>query len=377
MKAVIAIDSFKGSLSSYEAGEAAARGIRRVYDDAETCVMPIADGGEGTVDALVRGMNGKLRRVSVKNPLGCEIVAEYGIVGKTAVVEIAAAAGIALLKREELNPKIATTYGVGEMIKDAIKNGCRDFIIGLGGSATNDGGVGMLTALGYEFTDLDGKPIPFGASGLDVLEKIDDKNALPELKECRFNIACDVTNSLCGEFGCSRVFGRQKGAGEKDIEEMDVALARYGALTEQKYKDADMSAKGTGAAGGLGFAFMAYLGGSLCSGIELVLDKLGLEEEIKNADLVITGEGRIDSQTVMGKAPSGIARLAKKYGKPVIAFAGSVARDSRECNRHGIDAIFPILRTVSTLDEAMDTENAKMNLEDTAEQVVRLWKLCR
>lgn len=377
MKVVIAIDSFKGSISSFEAGNSAALGIKRVCPDAEICVMPIADGGEGTVEALVEGMKGKIRQVTVKDSLGRNITAAYGIVGDTAVIEMSAAAGIFLLNKSELNPMHTTTYGVGEMIKDAIMNGCRDFIIGIGGSATNDGGVGMLQALGFEFLDGNGKAVPFGAKGVGMIEKITDDKALPELKECNFNIACDVTNPLCGKLGCSAVYGPQKGATEGDIKVMDKALAHYGELTSQKYKNADMNAAGAGAAGGLGFAFMAYLGGKLQSGIELILDKIGIEEKISGADLVITGEGRIDSQTVMGKAPIGIARLAKKHGKDVIAFAGCVTRDSNVCNSHGIDAIFPILRSVSTLEEAMDAENAKMNMADTAEQAVRLWQLGR
>lgn len=377
MKVVIAIDSFKASLSSLEAGNSAAAGIRRVTSDADISVLPIADGGEGTVEALAYGMKGEIKEVTVCGPLGKSVVAKYGIAGKTAIIEMSAAAGIFLLEREELNPTITTTYGVGEMIKDAIKSGCREFIIGIGGSATNDGGAGMLSALGFEFLDKDGNAVSFGAKGVGMIERITDDKALPELKDCKFNIACDVTNPLCGERGCSAVYGPQKGATEEDVRVMDKALAHYGELTRRKYPHADMNAAGAGAAGGLGFAFMVYLGGKLGSGIELVLDRIGIEEKIKVADLVITGEGRIDSQTVMGKAPIGIARLAKKHGKDVIAFAGCVTRDSNVCNSHGIDAIFPILRSVSTLDEAMDAENAKMNMADTAEQAFRLWKLSR
>lgn len=377
MKFVIAIDSFKGSISSLEAGNAAADGIRRVLADADISVMPIADGGEGTVEALVSGMNGEFREVEVTGPLGGKVVAKYGIAGETAIMEMSAAAGIFLVERSKLNPNEATTYGVGEMIRDAVSNGCRDFIMGIGGSATNDGGVGMLQALGFEFLDEDGNPVPYGAKGVGKIKKIDDSKVIPELKDCRFNIACDVTNPLCGERGCSAVFAPQKGATAEDIPVMDKALERYGRLTMEKYENADINAPGAGAAGGLGFAFMSYLGGKLGSGIELILGKIGIEDKMKDADLVITGEGRIDSQTVMGKAPSGIANLAKKYGKDVIAFAGCVTRDSNVCNSHGIDAIFPILRVAQTLDEAMNTENAKMNMTDTAEQAVRLWMLGR
>ncbi len=375
MKIVIAIDSFKGSMTSVEAGNAAKDGIKRCCTDAEIKVMPIADGGEGTVSSLVEGMGGQLHNVSVKNPLGRQIVAEYGIVNNIAIIEMAAAAGIALLDKNELNPMIATTYGVGELIKDAISKGCRDFVIGIGGSATNDGGVGMLMALGFEFFDKNGKQIAFGAQGLGEIAEIKDEDALKELKECTFNIACDVKNPLCGENGCSAIFSPQKGAKQEEIGIMDKGMKNYAEVTAQKYKMADMNYPGAGAAGGLGFAFMAYLGGKLQSGIELILDKIEMEEIIKGADLVITGEGKIDSQTIMGKAPIGIAKLAKRYNKPVIAFSGCVTRDANICNKHGIDAIFPIIRTACSLDDAMDKNNAMANIKDCAEQVIRLYML--
>ncbi len=375
MKITVAIDSFKGSMTSIEAGEAAREGILRVYKDAEVEIKPIADGGEGTVDALVLGLGGKYKTVKVKNPLGATIEAKYGIVGETAIMEMAAASGIALIKREELNPMITTTYGVGEMIKDAILNGCRSFVIGIGGSATNDGGTGMLSALGFEFFKADGTKIANGACELDKIEKIVDTNVIKELKECTFNIACDVTNPLCGEFGASRIFGPQKGASDSDVLIMDKSLEHFGRLTMEKYADADMNYKGAGAAGGLGFAFLSYLGGKLKSGISLILDEIGLEDSIKGSDLVITGEGRIDAQTVMGKAPAGVAGLAKKHNKPVVAFAGGVTKDARVCNSHGIDALFPIVRGITTLESAMDNKNARENMSDTVEQVMRLYKL--
>ncbi len=362
-------------MSSLEAGRAAKDGIKKVFPKAICDVLPIADGGEGTVQALIEGMGGDIQRVTVKNPLGRDIVAEYGIVNKTAIIEMAVASGIALLGREELNPMETTTYGVGQLIKDAILKNCRDFIIGIGGSATNDGGVGMLKALGFKFKDKDGKEIGYGAKELGRITEIDDLLVIPELKECKFNIACDVTNPLCGENGCSKIFAPQKGANEREIMVMDKGMKKYGELTMNKYKNADMNFPGAGAAGGLGFAFMAYLKGELKSGIELILDKIGIEEYIKDADLVITGEGRIDSQTAMGKAPVGIAELAKKYNKNVFAFCGSATRDAGVCNERGIDGIFPIVRGVCTLDEAMDTENAKANMRETVEQVMRLYKI--
>ena len=223
MKIVTAIDSFKGSMTSMEAGQAAAEGIQRVDVDAEVIVRPLADGGEGTVEALVSGMNGTLQKVQVTGPLGEPVICEYGIIEstKTAVIEMAGAAGITLVSDEERNPLNTTTYGVGEVIRDAIDKGCRRFLVGIGGSATNDGGVGMLQALGYGFLDKDGNQVPFGAKGLKVLEEITDTYVLPELKECKFKIACDVTNALCGEQGCSAVFGPQKGATPEMICQMD------------------------------------------------------------------------------------------------------------------------------------------------------------
>ncbi len=372
MKVVIAIDSFKGSITSYQAGNAAKEGVLRVKPNAEVTVSPIADGGEGTVNALVSGMGGVFKKVTVHNPLMREITAEYGIIGKTAIIEMAASSGIALISREELDPMETTTYGVGEMIKDAINSGCDEFIIGIGGSATNDGGVGMLQALGFKFSDADGKEVPFGAKALGKIEKIDVSGVSQQIKNSKFNIACDVKNPLCGQNGCSAVFGPQKGATVETVEIMDRDMAHFAAVTKEKYPHANPDFEGSGAAGGLGFAFMTYLGGVLKKGIDLILEKTELEEKIKSADLVITGEGRLDSQTVMGKAPIGVAKLGKKYLKPVLAFSGCVTRDAGVCNSHGIDAFFPVVRGAVSLDEAMDTENAKKNLADTVEQAIRL-----
>ena len=374
MKFVIAIDSFKGSMTSIEAGDAVKRGILRCFPDSENIVLPVADGGEGTVEALVAGLGGTIKVVTVSNPLMKKIKAQYGMIGSTAVMEMAAAAGIALLDKSELNPMNTTTYGVGEMIKDAIASGCREFIIGIGGSATNDGGTGMLHALGFSFLDADGNPIPYGAKGLSNIKVIRDEDALPELKECTFHIACDVTNPLCGELGCSEIFAPQKGASLEDVKVMDAAMKNYAEVTMTKYKTASPEYPGAGAAG-LGFAFMAYLGGKLTSGVDLILSKINIEQYIKDADLVITGEGKMDGQSFMGKAPVGIAKIAKKYGKGVIAFAGSVAKEANTCNAHGIDAVFPILRGVCTLEEAMDNDTARQNIADTVEQVMRVLRL--
>ena len=266
---------------------------------------------------------------------------------------------------------------MGEVIRDAIEKGCRRFIVGIGGSATNDGGIGMLQALGYGFLNKDGQQVPFGAIGLKELETITDTYVLPELAECEFKIACDVTNPLCGENGCSAVYGPQKGANPSMIMEMDKWLRYYAALAREKFPKADPNEPGTGAAGGLGFAFLTFTNAVLESGIKIVLEETNLESYVKGADVVVTGEGRLDFQTAMGKAPVGVAGLAKKFDIPVLAFAGSVTKDATECNKNGIDAFFPILRGISTLEEAMKPENAKQNLTDTAEQAFRLFNICR
>lgn len=374
VKTVIAMDSFKGSLSSNMAADAVENGIKKAIPNAICQKFPIADGGEGTVVALTQGLSGEFREITVKDPLSRQILARYGLINekKTAVIEMSAAAGITLVPQEERNPMVTTTYGVGEMILDAINIGCRDFIIGIGGSATNDAGVGMFSALGFEFADKNGRQVPLGALGLRDVCKISDQNADKRLKECNFRVACDVTNPLCGDLGCSAVYGPQKGADKDSIALMDSWLENFAALAKKYNENADKDLPGAGAAGGMGFAFTAFLGGKLMSGIDLVMDVVGIEEKIKGCDLVICGEGRLDSQSAMGKAPSGVARIAKKYNKTVIALSGCTAKDAGVCNKHGIDAFFSILPNVCTLDEALDVQNAYMNLSNTAEQVIRL-----
>ena len=374
MKIVVAIDSFKGSLSSLQAGNAVKEAICRLDGNAEVLVKPLADGGEGTVEALSETSNSETVELKVNGPLLNPVIAKYCILKNTntAVIEMASASGITLISSEERNPLETTTFGVGELIKNAIKKGCRRFIIGIGGSATNDGGTGMLTALGYEFTDKNDNPISLGAKGLKNLYKIKADRVMPELKECHFNIACDVTNPLCGENGCSAVFGPQKGATPEMIQDMDAWLENYAELAKTISSKADKTYAGAGAAGGLGFAFLAFTNATLKSGIEIVLEEIDIEADIKNADIVVTGEGRLDSQTVMGKAPIGVAKLAKKYNKKVIAFSGCVTDDAEICNAHGIDAFFPVLRGVTTLEEALDTDNAYKNISATAYQVFRL-----
>lgn len=372
MKVLIAIDSFKGSLSSLEAAYAIQEGIYNADSHTDVCIRPLADGGEGTAQALTQGMHGHMETATVTGPLGDPVEADYGIIGDTAVIEMAAAAGITLVPAGRRNPLYTTTYGVGQLILDAMEKGCRHFIIGIGGSATNDCGVGMLQALGFGFSDHNGKPVSFGAAGVKDIAAIDNSHVSPLLSRCDFRIACDVTNPLCGENGCSSVYGPQKGADPAMITRMDAWLSAFATLTKAQYPNADPSMPGAGAAGGLGFAFSAYLGATLQSGISIVLEETQMEAAIKEADLIVTGEGRLDGQTVMGKAPVGIATLAQKHHKKVIAFCGCAADDASLCNAHGIDAYFPILQRPVSLEEAMEPVIAAENLKKTAEQVFRL-----
>ena len=373
MNIVIAIDSFKGSMTSMEAGKSAAEGIRRVYPDAQIQVRPLADGGEGTVEALTAGLGGKLVTIPVTGPAGLLVDCPYGIVEetKTAIIEMSGAAGITQVTEAQRNPLHTTTYGVGEVIKDAIHKGCRRFIVGIGGSATNDGGLGMLQALGFDMLDASGQPVSMFGKGLADLAQISTDHVSPELADCTFRIACDVTNPLCGEHGCSAVFGPQKGATPEIVQQMDGWLSAYAALAKNSFPKANPNHAGAGAAGGLGFAFLTFFNATLESGVKIVLEETRLSDYVKDADIVLTGEGRLDGQTVMGKAPIGVAQTAKGHGCTVLGFSGSVAKDASACNEKGIDAFFPILRGVSTLEEAMDTEKARQNMADTVEQVFR------
>lgn len=373
MNIVIAMDSMKGSLSSVAAGSAAASGIRRVLPDATIRVFPAADGGEGTTEALVTGCGGTYRSVQVSDPLGRKIHAQYGILPDgTAVIEMAAASGLALLSSAERNPLHTTSAGFGEMIADAIRQGSRSLLLGIGGSATNDGGVGCLRALGFSFTDADGAEISSGAAGLSALRHIRCDAAMPVLADCDIRVACDVTNPLCGQNGCSVVFGPQKGADADMAWNMDDAMRHYAQTVTRTLPDSNPEFPGAGAAGGLGFALRSFLGAKLEPGIGLVMRKTGLAAAISDADFVITGEGCLDAQTVMGKVPAGIAGAARQSGRPVIAFCGVAGENARLCNDCGIDAFFPILRTVCTAEQAMQPDNAARNLADTAEQAFRL-----
>lgn len=374
MKVVIAVDSFKGSLSSMEAGRAARAGILAARPDASVTIKPLADGGEGTADALIEGLGGSKIDISVTGPMGQPVQACYGYLdaSSTAVIEMAAAAGITLVAPEERNPLIASTYGVGEMILDAAARGCRDFIIGIGGSVTNDGGIGMLKALGFRFLDKDGRDAGEGGQALGKIMSVDTGGRNPLLTGCRFQVACDVTNPLCGKNGATYIYGPQKGVTEDLLEQLDADMAHYAAVTAEALGSGHAVAKGAGAAGGLGFAFLSYLGAVLTPGVDLILDAVGLREELADADIVVTGEGRLDAQTAMGKAPAGVARLAKAYGIKVIAFAGSVAKGASACNEAGIDAFFPVIRGVTTLEEAMKPDTARENMTAAVEQVFRL-----
>lgn len=374
MKVVVAIDSLKGSLSSIEAGNTIKSAILSVKPDASVIVKPLADGGEGTTDAFIEGLGGEKTELSVTGPLGAPVNAYYGYLPQTntAIMEMASAAGITLIPENEKNPLLATTYGVGEMIRHAIGKGCRNFIIGIGGSATNDGGIGMLKALGYSFLDENGQDVGEGGQALSKVMSIDASHICPELSECNFQVACDVNNPLCGSNGATYIYGPQKGVTEEMKEELDRGMAHFAQITERVLNNHFSEAEGAGAAGGLGFALLSYLNARLTPGIELILEAIELEKEVQDADIVITGEGRLDHQTAMGKAPVGVARLAKKYGARVIAFAGSVTKDADACNDAGIDAFFPIVRGVTTLEEAMKPDNARANMAATVEQVFRL-----
>ncbi|RVU55087.1 glycerate kinase [Anaerosphaera multitolerans] len=374
MKVLIAMDSFKGSLSSIEAGNAVRRGIERLNrSDIEVKVRQIADGGEGTMETLVEELKGEYVTLDVTGPLGQRVSGRYGIIqNNVAVVEIAQAAGITLTDSGKLDPLNATTYGVGEMIRDAVDRGCRDFIVGLGGSATVDGGTGMLKALGYKFLKKDGSSISKGIKELDLIESISCDEVPNEIRECTFKIASDVNNFLLGKEGAIAVFGPQKGVKKEEVKLFESKMTRFAEKTVEYLGIDNRNLAGAGAAGGLGFAFCSYLNSNISSGIEIILNILNLESDIKNSDIVITGEGKLDGQTAMGKVPVGISKLSKKYNKKVIAFAGAVEREARKCNSEGIDAFFPILREVVTLEEALNLREAKLNLEDSVEQVFNL-----
>lgn len=376
MKIVISIDSLKGSLTSIEAANAIKKGILSVDNKSDVVIMPLADGGEGTVEALVQGMNGEEKVISVTGPINEKVNATYGILNETntAIIEMAQASGLPLVPSELRNPLNTTTYGVGEIIKEAIEKGCRNFIVGIGGSATNDCGVGMLQALGFEFYDENDNLVELGGKVLNQIKRIKTDNKLKELDDCNFKIACDVNNPLYGENGAAYIYGPQKGATEEIVKELDKGLKNFAEVVKKDLGKDIAHIEGAGAAGGLGFGFLGFLNSKLESGIKIILDEIKLEEVVKDADIVITGEGRLDNQTAMGKAPIGVAKLGKKHGAKVIAIAGCTTPDAVKCNEEGIDAYFSIVNKAMTIDEAMKKENATQNMIETTIQIFNLIK---
>ena len=381
MNIIIAIDSFKGSLSSLEAGKITADSIKEIYPQAKTRIFPLADGGEGTLDALTAGMNGRIIATEVTGPLGNMIPSRYGIIeaSRLAIIEMADAAGITLVKPKKRNPLNTTTYGLGELILQAVENGCREFIIGIGGSATNDCGIGMLTALGAKFTKADGTPAPITGSGVGEISSIDISQLNPVLKECRFRIACDVTNPLYGPNGCSEIYAPQKGATPEIVKEMDAAIQAFSEKAAYQLGITGAKLPGAGAAGGLGYAFHAFLDGTLEPGIDLILDSIGIKDALVDADVVITGEGCLDEQTAMGKAPIGVTKLAKSCNPKaqVIALCGCAKPEATAVNAHGIDAYFPILHMPMNFSQAIKHEIAERNLSQTVSQIFRLMRSTR
>lgn len=354
MKIVIAPDSYKESLSAAEVAQAIEKGFREIFPDAQYVSMPVADGGEGTVEAMIAATQGTEHSVWVTGPLGEKVEACWGMSGDgvTAFIEMAAASGLGLVPPEKRNPLITTSRGTGELILQALEHGAKRIIIGIGGSATNDGGAGMMQALGARLCDAEGQEIGHGGGSLSRLSRIDLSAIDPRLRDRMIHVACDVTNPLVGERGASRIFGPQKGATEAMIVELDRNLAHFADVIKASLQVDVKPIPGAGAAGGMGAALMAFLNAELRSGIEIVTEALKLEEQIHDCSLVVTGEGRIDSQSIHGKVPVGIARVAKKYRKPVIGIAGSLTQDVGVVHQHGIDAVFSVLTTVSTLEEA-------------------------
>ena len=375
MKIVIAPDSYKESLTALEVATEIEAGFREVFPDAEYVKLPVADGGEGTVAAMVDATGGRRVEVVVTGPLGEPVVACYGLTGdgNTAIIEMAAASGLALVPPHLRNPWKTTSYGTGELVTAALDSGVNHLIIGIGGSATNDGGAGMLQALGVKLLDLSGREIGFGGGKLADLDHIEISGMDMRLKSCRIEAACDVNNPLTGPEGASAVFGPQKGATPEMVTCLDTNLIRYASVINRDLGVQVESIPGAGAAGGMGAALLAFLGAQLRPGIEIVMDAVGLEAAVQDADLVITGEGRIDSQTIHGKTPIGVARMAKRYGTPVIGIAGCLATDVGVVHAHGIDAVFSVLSQTGTIEEALT--NAAVNVRTASRNVAAILKL--
>jgi glycerate 2-kinase len=374
MKFVLAPDSFKESMTAKNAALAMEKGILSVFPDAECVIVPMADGGEGTVESLVSMTNGEIIKTEVLGPLGEKVIAEYGLLGEgqTAVIEMASASGLELIKPEHRDPLVTTTYGTGELIKHALNKGVSRILIGIGGSATNDGGAGMLQALGVSFKDKNGEELPFGGGSLNRLDSIDLSGLDGRIKMVKIDVACDVTNPLIGKNGASAIFGPQKGATPELVEFLDHNLAHFAEVIKQELGKEIAYLEGAGAAGGLGAGLMAFLNAHLKKGVELVIEYTGLEERVKGADYVFTGEGSIDGQTLFGKTPYGVATIAQKYSIPVIAFAGKIGKGIEPLYDHGFTAIIGILKGVTSLEEALELGEA--NLAFAAENICRVLK---
>ncbi|ELY2474218.1 glycerate kinase [Cronobacter sakazakii] len=374
-KIVIAPDSFKESLSAMDVAKAIEAGFREIYPQAHYVCVPMADGGEGTVEAMVAATGGQIITTPVTAPLGNKVDSFFGLLGdgETAVVEMAAASGLHLVPTAQRDPRITTSYGTGELILAALERGVKAIIIGIGGSATNDGGAGMMQALGARFLDGEGRELAPGGAALARLERLDLSALDPRLAQVSVTAACDVDNPLCGEKGASAVFGPQKGATPAMVTELDAALRRFGEQLEAATGKAIISAPGAGAAGGMGAALLGMLNAELRPGIEIVIESLGLAQAVRDADLVITGEGRLDSQSIHGKTPVGVARVAKQFQRPVVAIAGSLTPDYQIVHEHGIDAAFSVIDRIVTLQEALD--DAEHNLRVIARNVAALWHL--
>lgn len=375
MKIVIAPDSFKESLTAKEVCQAIENGLRRVWADAEIVHVPVADGGEGTVQSLVDATGGHLVELQATGPLKQPVNAFYGMLGDgtTAVIEMAAASGLHHVEPNLRDPKLTTSYGTGELILHALENGAKKLIIGLGGSATNDGGIGMLDALGVRFFDNNNQRINPNGAGLAAISRIDDSAMDARFASCEILVACDVNNPLCGEHGASATFGPQKGASEEDIVFLDAGLRNFGELTHALRGKAIIDEAGAGAAGGMGGALLGYTHATLKPGIDIVIETVELGDKVQGADLVITGEGRIDWQTVHGKTPMGVAKEAKKSNIPVIAMAGCVGKNYQAVYEHGIDAVFVAIPRAFDLPTAF--AEASVNLANLAENIARTWKL--
>ncbi len=375
MKIVIAPDSYKESLSALEVASAIEAGFREIFPEADYVKIPVADGGEGTVEAMVAATQGNIVRLTVTGPLGKPVEAFYGLSGdeRTAFIEMAAASGLELVPAAQRDPLITTSFGTGELIKDALDRGVDHIIIGIGGSATNDGGSGMMQALGAQLLDEHGKEIAYGGGALPQLAHIDIAQLDARIKECRFEVACDVSNPLTGEKGASAIFGPQKGATPELVQQLDKALEHYATLIHRDLDIDVLHIDGGGAAGGMGAALHAFCQAELRSGIEIVTEALGLAEQVKDADLVITGEGRIDSQSINGKVPIGVAKVAKQFNKPVIGIAGSLTADVGVVHQHGLDAVFSVLFSICSLEDAL--ANAAQNVRLTARNVAAVIKV--